>query len=126
MARKLDEQEPLLTAVARKLGEAAGTLANMLSAEQATTETNQQENQDSTDKKTASPTGRNRSAKQSRSRAKKSNSRPQKASSSAQKAAGANRASLTRGTPKQPSLKRQASKRQASKRRSGRNSSGRA
>ena len=29
MARKLDMQEPLLTAVARKLGQAAGTLVNM-------------------------------------------------------------------------------------------------
>jgi hypothetical protein len=29
MTRKLDAQEPLLSAVARKLGQAAGTLANM-------------------------------------------------------------------------------------------------
>ena len=29
MARELDAQEPLLTAVARKLGQAAGTLVNM-------------------------------------------------------------------------------------------------
>jgi len=29
MARKLDAQEPLLTAVARKLGQAAGTLVNV-------------------------------------------------------------------------------------------------
>jgi len=41
MTRKLDTPEPLLTAVARKLGLAAGTLANMthrLTAEPATTE----------------------------------------------------------------------------------------
>ena len=38
MTRKLDGQEPLLTAVARKVGQAAGTLANMahkLTADQA-------------------------------------------------------------------------------------------
>ena len=31
MARKLDQKEPLLSAVARKLGHAAGTLANLTS-----------------------------------------------------------------------------------------------
>lgn len=121
MARKQAEQEPLLTAVARKLGQAAGTLANMLTADQAPRETNSQGNQDSADKGTGSPAQRNRTTKQSRSGAKKSSSKPKTGSSPGRRTAGAKRASL-----KRTKSTRQLSKGQVSKRKAGGKSSGRA
>jgi hypothetical protein len=100
MARKLDAEEPLLTAVARKLGRAAGTLVNMtqmLSAEQTTPESNSMSERESSKseppnkKKISATVGQNRSKKQR-------NANPKKRTAKAHKASARNTITSKRGS----------------------------
>jgi histidine ammonia-lyase len=84
MTRKLDTPEPLLTAVARKLGQAAGTLANMthrLTAEPITTESRSPSKPESVDPTPSRPSSEEHESSAGGSRNRKTSQRhatPQK------------------------------------------------
>jgi len=107
MTRKRDAQEPLLNAVARKLGQAAGTLANMthmLTTDQTTKKSHspsksQSVNPGSADKENSPVTaGQNRTTKQRPAKPQKRTRTSKSRTGSRRSTTGSKRASRKKGS----------------------------